>query len=256
MPREDEERERGVGQEPEPQATIQYAVKGANPGFVEIPSSSSSGGSTTAAPKWDWRMVYYWTKGYTQTLPNQYGNDVPYGRGINLMKGKPFPPGYRVPNGQPGGGYPASGAVATGNEVIKIQPPPQGVGAIKFWTTAQIWIKNSDSSRTGSFVCGLGVSDVNGPNFPMDPYHGVGHYLEMGDSPAVTVRAGDTVAFSLSRLDIVDNDFHAVPNWPNWQMLVSTSGNKLWPSVSPLFQNRGPTELVAVGFWAVSFATL
>lgn len=285
MGRRDDEQEQAQ-QQPEPQATIQYQVKGAQSGYVEVPSgggtagppgpqgppgppgpkgdtgpqgppgpAGSGGGSSVAAPSWDWRMRYFWSQGYSQTLAIGYGNDVPYGKGINLEKGKPFPPGYRVPNGQPGGGYPAQGALATGNEVIKIQPPPKGNGRIKFWCTAQIWINNPDASKTGSFVFGLGVSDVNGPSFPMDPYHGVGHYLEMNQQPATTVRPGDTVTHSLTRLDIVDPDFHEVPNFPDWQM-VPNSNNKLWPSVSPLFQNRGPTQLIAVGFWAISYATL
>lgn len=229
-----------------------YPVIGATAGEVDIPDQPS--GSATG-PQWDWRMRYFWTQGYSQTMPVGYGNDVPYGRGINLQKGVAYPPGYRVANGQPGGGYAPSGAVAKGTEPIKLQPPPKGVGRMKFWCTVQIWVKNTHASQTGSFVMGLGVSDINGPDFPMHPWHGVGHYLEMGQMPAQTVRAGDTVIATLSRFDMVDNDFHEVPGWPNWEMTPNPD-NKLWPAVTPMFQNRGATELAVVGFWGISYPTL
>lgn len=237
-----------------------YEVEGAQPGFVTVPDSpSGGGGSSAAAPAWEWRMVYYWAKDYTVTLAAGYGNDVPYGRALCLQKGAPYPAGYRVANGQPGGGYAPSGAVATGNEPIKLSMPTKGVGVIKFFSTSQIWVQNPDASRTGSFVCGLGVADVNGPSFPQWPAIGVGHYLEMEGMPALTVRPGDTVLSSLTRLDIVDNAFmsgaDAIPTWPNWEMKVNET-TKLFPAVAPMFQNRGQTALKVMGFWGIAYATL
>lgn len=267
-------------QQPEPQATIQYQVKGAQSGYVEVPTGSGGtagppgpqgppgppgpqgpkgdpgtgggGGSSVAAPSWDWRMRYFWAKDYSVTLAVGFGS-ASYGAPLCLQKGAPYPPGYRTANGQPGGGS-ASGN-ASGNEPIKLQPPTKGSGIVKFWSTAQVWVKNPDSSRTGSFVMGLGVADVNGPDKPMFPYLGIGHYLEINQCPAVTVRPGDTVSFALSRIDMVDNAFSAVPGWPNWEMTPAPD-NKLWPAVCPMFQNRGQTQLIVSGFWGISYATL
>lgn len=253
-------------------------VEGANAGFVNVPDGGGTGpagppgppgppgpqgppgsggsGGSAEGPQWDWRMRYFWTQGYSQTMPVGYGNDVPYGRGIFLQKGAPFPPGYRVADGNNGGKL-ASGN-ATGNEPIKLQPITKGVGRMKFVCHGQIWVRNPHASNTGSFVMGLGVADVNGPNFPMWPYIGVGHYLEMNQCPALSVRPGDTVSWSLHRYDMVDNAFMGadpIPTWPNWEMKPGNS-NKLWPAVTPLFQNRGQTELIVVGVWMISYPML
>jgi hypothetical protein len=206
-----------------------------------------------AAPSWDWRMRYYWTGDYSVTYP------VGYNSTIKLQKGAAFPPGYRVANGQKGGGYPASGATATGNEPIKIQPPPNGSGIVKFFSTSNITVQNPDSNKKGSFAFGLGVADVNENNFPMWPYIGCGHYLDINQLPPDTLAPGESRTVTITRFDMVDNTFmgaEPIPTWPDWEMRTAASGNMLWPAVTPLFKNLGQIELKITGFWAISFATL
>lgn len=163
-----------------------------------------------------------------------------------------WPPGYRISNGTTKGGvYPASGTTAKGTEPIRLCPPPSGTGRLSFFTFAKIVVINPDTSRKGSFTTGLGVVYVNGPNRPMFPYLGAAHDLEVRDMWPETIGPGDTRSVSMFRTDFIDNTLDGgaqnFPNWPNWEMLVSTQTNtearNMYPAVGISFMNRGPTTL-------------
>lgn len=169
---------------------------------------------------------------------------------LNISPGA-WPPGYRIANGQKGGGYPPSGSQATGNEPIRLCPPPSGTGRLAFFTFAKIVITNPDASRKGSFTTGLGVVYVNGPSRPMFPYLGAAHDLEVRDMRAETIGPGDTRSVSMFRTDFIDNTMDGgaanFPNWPNWEMQTSTQtqpqAQLMYPAVGISFMNRGPTTL-------------
>ena len=73
-----------------------------------------------ATYQWDWRQVYVDPPLYQRPMgPGAFA--------IPLATG-PYPPGYRLANGQPGGGFPPAGAQSNGTLPIRIQPPVSEIG--------------------------------------------------------------------------------------------------------------------------------
>lgn len=218
-----------------------YPVVGATAGEVDIPDQSSGGGSSGGSEKWAWEQLFLDPPKYlSRVLAVGYDAILPIAKGA-------WPPGYRVPNGQKGGGYPASGTSAQGTEPIRLCPPPTGTGRIKFVTTWKMTVVNQSSSTVGSFACGLGVVWPSEFNKPMWPYLGVAHDQEVDNLYKTTIRGGDSLLVMVNRLDIVDNDFikdQPAPNWPNWEMNLSSNGNKMYPAIGPAFKNTGSTSLM------------
>jgi hypothetical protein len=161
-----------------------------------------------------------------------------------------WPPGYRIPNGQVGGGYPASGSQATGNEPIRIQPPVSGVNRIQFLTQAKITVRNTYSGKA-SFAVGLGVANVNGPNRPMYPYLGYAHDLDINAMVQETLNAGDVRTVTMFRVDTCDDQMDGgIPGWPNWTMTPDPN-TKLYPAVAISFKNAGTTPIAVGNIFAV-----
>jgi hypothetical protein len=184
---------------------------------------------------WDWRMQYMDGPDYWRDIQPGF-NDV-----LKLQPGA-FPPGYRIANGQKGGGYPAAGATQNGTLPIAIQPPPSGTGRLKFLTMFKMVVRNNSLSIPGHYSFGLGVVWVSGPDRPMSPYLGVGHDLDVNQIPSDTIDPGETRTLMTFRLDIVDHDFAPVPGWPDWEMIPCPQ-NQLWPAVGCSFKNTGNTAL-------------
>jgi len=202
--------------------------------------------------QWSWDMVYYDPKQYTQRVINAGWRGA-----IGLAKTK-FPPGYKIPNGQPGGGYPASGAVPVGNEPVRLCPPTKGTGRIMFVTNLSFTVVNN-SSQAGKMSYGLGVAFVNGPNKPMYPYLGVCHALEVLDdstNPQTFPANSVTVVHCPLRMDLMDNAFQGdqpIPGWPNWQLVLSTDGKQMYPSVSPMVNNLGTVPLTVMDVFGFGY---
>lgn len=201
-----------------------YPVIGANPGEVEVPDSSGGGGGAGSSYQWAWTMVYVDPPHYTR---NQSGK----GRGINIATGK-YPAGYKVPNGQKGGGYPSG--QSDGTKPIRMVAPIRGTGRCTFVTHFKVLITNKESSIR-KYCIGLGVSEVTGSGQPMFPFLGVGHDLGVweGQMSFETINPGESRLCTGFRVDIVDNDFAAVPNWPNWE-LSTNADTLMYPAVTPL----------------------
>lgn len=171
--------------------------------------------------------------------------------GVLTINPAGWPPGYRISNGQKGGGYPPSGSKPSGSEPIRLCPPPKGTGRLSFFTFAKIVITNPHASQKGSFTTGLGVVYVNGPDRPMWPYLGAAHDLEVSAMRPETIGPGDTRSVSMFRTDFIDiamdGGAATFPDWPSWEMKVSTQTNapaqQMYPAVGISFINAGSIPL-------------
>lgn len=184
--------------------------------------------------------------------------------GVLTIRPGMWPPGYRISNGTTEGGvYPAAGTQPNGSEPIRLCPPPSGTGRLNFFTFAKIVVTNPHASQKGSFVTGLGVVYVNGPNRPMFPYLGAAHDMEVRDMRAETIGPGDTRSVSMFRTDFIDigmdGGASTFPNWPNWKMLVSTQTNAeakmMYPAVGISFMNRGSIPLQVGNVYAYGWVS-
>lgn len=163
-----------------------------------------------------------------------------------------WPPGYRIPNGQNGGGYAASGSQAQGTEPIRIQPPVSGVNRVQYLTLVKILVKN-DGNVKGSFYVGLGVVNVNGPNRPMYPYLGYAHDLGVWEKQMApeTLDPGAARTVSMFRIDTCDDKMNGgITGWPNWEMTPDPK-TLLYPAVAINFANVGTGALKIGNVFAV-----
>jgi hypothetical protein len=201
---------------------------------------------------WAWDMVYYDPKKYLERIINS-----DFSGSLRLAKTE-WPPGYKIPNGQPGGGYPASGSKPTGNEAIRLCPPTKGTGRIMFVTNCQMTVVNK-SNQEANLTYGLGVSYVNGPNKPMYPYLGVAHALEvLDDSSKAENFAPDSVRIVTfpARMDLMDNAFQSdqpIPGWPDWELELSTDGKLMYPAVTPMIHNFGPGPVTVMDIFGFGY---
>lgn len=167
-----------------------------------------------------------------------------------------WPPGYRVPNGQVGGGYPTG--AANGTEPILIMPPPKGTGRLQFHSMAKVVITNPNTNQIGKFTCGIGVGYVNGPNRPMFPYLGAAHDLEPRDMRPETVSPGETRSTTMFRTDFIDNTMNGgsanFPNWPDWEMKPNEQ-TKMYPALVIVFMNRGSVNLQVGNIFAYGWVS-
>jgi hypothetical protein len=172
-----------------------------------------------------------------------------------------FPPGYRVANGQKGGGYPSG--QATGNEPIRLCPPPSGKGRLSYFTFCKVVITNPSTSTKGAFACGLGVVYVNGPSRPMFPYLGAAHDYDINAFRPETIGPGDTRSISMFRTDFIDNTMDGgaanFPDWPNWEMKTSTQtqpqAQLMYPAVGISFKNTGTVALQVGNIYAYGWVS-
>lgn len=178
--------------------------------------------------------------------PIRYSRSLGTGFHAIAIASGAYPPGYRIANGQNGGGFPPAGTTSNGRLPIRIQPPPSGNGRLLFCSDMKILVHNPHSTSTVEIATGLGVADVSGPNRPMMPYLGVCHDRDPWTDSLVysTVAPRQTAQIVAFRHDLVDNAFAEVPGWPNWQMLPAT-GNRLWPAVCPMIRVRGGSVVVS-----------
>jgi hypothetical protein len=229
-------------------------------GLTLTGSTDYAAGSSPAPPPaataesypWAWSMNYYDTKKYTSRVVA-----AGYHGSLKLCTTQ-WPPNYKVPNGQPGGGYPPSGSKPTGNEAIRLCPPVSGTGRIMFVTHCHMTIVNN-SNQAGQASFGLGVSYVNGPNKPMYPYLGVAHALEVLDDSTkpITIPANSAVnVVHPTRMDLMDNAFQGdqpIPNWPNWKLQLATDGSQMYPAVTPMIHNMGGVPLTVMDIYGFGY---
>jgi hypothetical protein len=198
---------------------------------IDAPAPTPPSGGGQSNYQWSWSMVLRDPPHYTRTQTGK-------GKGINIPTGN-YPPGYKVANGQPGGGWPTG--QSNGTLPIKLIPPTSGNGRCHFITHFKFLVVNKESA-VRKFCIGLGVSDVvsdpGGGGRPMYPYLGCAHDLGVweGQMSFETIQPGESRLCTGFRLDMVDNAFSQdlpIPDWPNWTLNVN-AGNKLWPGVTPL----------------------
>lgn len=206
------------------------------------PEPPPSGGTTVGVP-YDYNWQYADTENnsdFNRTI--NAGVMSQWGVALVIPSG-PYPPGYRIGNGQPGGGYPPSGAQSNGTLPIRIQPPPSGNGLrLMFTTTATITVVN-ESDADGEFIWGLGVSYPSETDRPMYPWLGVNHVINSYAKMAPIIVPGKgSVCLTTIRMDVLDPDFADFTNWPEWQM-VPNQENKLWPAITPTCVNPGKVPL-------------
>jgi hypothetical protein len=227
-----------------------YPVTGSSPGSVEIPDNPSGGGGSSGdvlsghsgasqsfpavSGHAGYATIYLDPKGYFRTW-SAGKNDV-----LCIAPGA-WPPGYRVPNGNKGGGYPASGTQAKGTEPIRIQPPVSGTNRVQYLTLVKILVRNPGNAKA-SFAVGLGVVNVNGPDRPMGPAY-LGYLHDLGvwenDIASETLGPGDARTVTMFRVDTVDNNMDGgIPGWPNWETAPDPK-TLLYPAVAINFKNDG-----------------
>lgn len=179
------------------------------------------------------------TPNYFRTIPPGYNDS------LKIAPGQ-WPPGYRIPNGQVGGGYPPNGSQAQGTEPILIMPPPRGKGRLTFHSQAKVVITNPGGAAKGSFTCGIGVGYVNGPSRPLFPYLGAAHDLEPRDMRPETIGPGDTRSVTMFRTDFIDEAMDGgsatFPYWPNWEVTPNEE-TQMYPALVIVFMNRGNVPL-------------
>jgi hypothetical protein len=164
-----------------------------------------------------------------------------WGSGLTIAPG-PYPPGYRVANGQLGGGYPPSGQTSNGTLPIRLQPPSSGDGVRFQFVTQMTCTVLNEGTQDGKFLTSLGVIYPSETNRPMMPYLGVFHSInDFRLMVPITIPAGKSVIITAIRIDVLDPDFAAIPGWPKWQMVPNA--NQLWPAVGPTYWNGGPGPL-------------
>jgi hypothetical protein len=196
-------------------------------------------------PGYDYSMQYADTESANppsfKRMVNPNANSQ-WGSGLTLAPG-PWPPGYRVANGQVGGAFPPQGSSANTSLGIRIQPPTAGSDgkAFMFYTWLTCTVLNESNADCGIIIA-LGVIDPSETGRPMNPYLGVYHAInDFRLMVPVNVPAGKAVQITATRMDVLDPRFAAIPGWPNWQM--TPGANKLFPAICPTFQNRGPNAL-------------
>lgn len=235
-----------------------YDVKG---GYVEIPDDPTpppNGGSNMSVDEGAGKasVSYPWLDSFVG-YGCLYQDHPDYFRTINAgfnavlnIDPSAWPPGYRIANGQKGGGYPPSGSKPSGSEPIRLCPPPKGQGRLSFFTFCKLVITNPTNTK-GAFAAGLGVVYVNGPNRPMFPYLGAAHDLDINAFRPETIGPGDTRSVSMFRTDFIDiamdGGASTFPDWPNWEMKVSTQSQayaqNMYPAVGISFKNTGSVAL-------------
>jgi hypothetical protein len=239
-----------------------YPVTGATPGEVEIPDNPSGGGGGSVKEGLLGASQSFPAvsghAGYATLFidPQGYFRDWPAGKNdVLCIAPGAWPPGYRVPNGSNGGGYPPSGSQAKGTEPIRLQPPVKGVNRVQYLTLVKILVRNDGTTRASFFV-GLGVVNVNGPNRPIFPYLGYAHDLGVWEKQMApeTLGPGDARTVTMFRVDTVDNAMDGgaanFPNWPNWEVEVDPN-TKLYPAVAINFANNGPVSIKVGNVFAV-----
>jgi hypothetical protein len=174
-----------------------------------------------------------------------------WGSGLTIAPG-PYPPGYRIPNGQEGGGFPPQGQVSNGTLPIRLQPPSSGNGVkFQFVTQFNATVVN-EGTQAGKFLISLGVIYPSETNRPMMPYLGVFHSInDFRLMVPITIQPGQAVPITIFRLDVLDPDFASIPGWPNWKM--TPNANKLYPAVGPTYWNGGPGNLNVKDIMALGY---
>jgi hypothetical protein len=246
-----------------------YDVQG---GYVEVPDAPPpSGGGAVDAGAGRASVSFPWLNtfvGYGCIYLDRDGNYFRTLNGgfsgvLNIRPGT-WPPGYRISNGTTKGGvYPPSGTSPNGTEPIRLCPPPSGEGRLSFFTFAKILVTNPHASQKGSFTTALGVVYVNGQGRPMFPYLGAAHDMEVRDMRPETLGPGDSRSVTMFRTDFIDINMDGgaatFPNWPKWEMLVSTQTNpeakNMYPAVGIAFQNRGTTSLQVGNVYAYGWVS-
>ena len=175
-----------------------------------------------------------------------------WGSGLTIAPG-PYPPGYRIPNGQEGGGFPPQGQQSNGTLPIRLQPPSSGNGVkFLFYTTMTCTVVN-EGTQDGKFLTALGVIYPSETNRPMQPYLGLFHAInDFRLMQPIIIPAGKSVVITAIRADILDPDFAPIPGWPNWKM--TPNANKLFPAVGPTYWNGGPGPLNVKDIMALGYA--
>jgi hypothetical protein len=224
------------------------------PNQPPIPPNPPNGG--TIMPAYSYAQQYADTESavpidFKRTIsPNQNSQ---WGSGLTIAPG-PYPPGYKIANGQEGGGYPPQGQSSDGTLPIRLQPPSSGDGVrFCFYSTATCTVVNASTTQDGKFIWGLGVIYPSETDRPMMPFLGTFHsnndYRLMA---GITVPRNSAVQLTVIRMDVLDPDFADIPGWPKWKMVPNANG--LYPAVGPTCVNPGVTPLVVKDVMAVSFA--
>lgn len=186
--------------------------------------------------QFQYAMMYLDLKGTKRTINPGFNS------GLTISKGK-YPPGYKVSNGQPGGAYPSGDS--NGTLPIRIVPVINGTGMLLFHTEFRIRVKNT-GNQDGSFYCSLGTtssSTTPDNGRPLYPYIGLCHDID--NTTPETIGPGEVKNHTGFRLDIVDDAYADVQNWPNWSVNPSSTTTKLHPAICPIFYNKG-TEVLEV----------
>lgn len=248
-----------------------YEVEGATPGFITVPDQpappSGGGGGDIDAGAGRASVSYPWLDtfvGYGTIYIDRYpaGHFRTLNAGFNgvlTIGPDTWPPGYRVPNGSKGGGYPASGTKPTGTEPIRLCPPPKGKGRLAFHTQAKVVITNPHASQKGTFAAGLGVIWPSENNRPMRPYLGAAHDLDINQFRQETIGPGDTRSVTMFRTDFIDIGMDGgaatFPQWPDWECNLSSNGNQMYPAVGISFKNAGSVPLQVGNIYAYGWVS-
>ena len=218
-------------------------------GTTDYSTGTGGGGTATdtgGSEPWVWNQLYLDPAGYA-------GRTVAAGAStwLPIASGK-WPVGYKVPDNHTKGGVTPSGT-SDGTKPIILQPPPKGVGRLKFYSAFKFLVVNNSSNR-GSFSAYIGTYYSNGPSKPMYPYLGVAH--DAGSLSAATIEGNGAVLVHVHRLDICDNAFQSdqpIPGWPNWEMLLHTSGTMMYPGLQLSLDNRGSVPLTVKNIFGFGF---
>jgi|SRR5215467_4097137 len=218
-------------------------------GTTDYSTGTGGGGTATdtgGSEPWVWNQLYLDPAGYA-------GRTVAAGAStwLPIASGK-WPVGYKVPDNHTKGGVTPSGT-SDGTKPIILQPPPKGVGRLKFYSAFKFLVVNNSSNR-GSFSAYIGTYYSNGPSKPMYPYLGVAH--DAGSLSPATIEGNGAVLVHVHRLDICDNAFQSdqpIPGWPNWEMLLHTSGTMMYPGLQLSLDNRGSVPLTVKNIFGFGF---
>ena len=208
------------------------------------PGSGGSGGAWVGIP-YNYNQQYADTESNTMPIDRSINANTMSQWGVAMMIAKgPYPPGYRIPNGQVGGGFPAQGATSNGTLPIRIQPPVSGNDGrrIIFVTNATCTVVN-DTDTDGRFLWGLGVSYPSEVGRPINPYLGVFHIInDYRIMQPISIPKRSSVVLVTTRTDLLDPQFASIPGWPNWS-ITPNKDNKLYPAITPTMVNPGSARL-------------
>jgi hypothetical protein len=240
--------------------TIEGIVGGLISGIITIPDTPPTEPPIQPPTNGGTKMpAYSYAQQYADTESNQNNafkriinpnQSSQWGSGMTIAPG-PYPPGYRIPNGQEGGGFPPSGQQSNGTLPIRLQPPSSGNGQKFVFYTSMTCTLQNESDIDGRFIWALGVIYPSEVDRPMMPYLGLFHAInDFRIMVPITVPKKSSVVSTAIRVDILDPDFAAIPGWPSWKMVPNA--NKLWPAVGPTCMNPGPApinvkDIMAVG---------